>query len=628
MVIAMMALTFPPALVGAEDGDTGVGVLFDFGEGRWAWAEVQLPDPANAWCATVDAAEGLGFELDYSFSQFGVFLEGVDDVTTPMDFIQYWGLWSWNAAGTMWEASMVGALDVSVENGSVLAWSFGPFGAPAPDPNPVTREPFLEFRGGRDVPGRAGPQGPSAGGLFWERDMENGPIDSTVAVADGKVFGITAGIFDWNLFEFTELPTVFALDIETGDLVWEYEFRGSGGFEIGSPAYHGGSLFVTTSGRSVLALDADDGTLEWETSVDDIGLSSSPTIAGGKVLVGTGSGNLVALEASNGEVNWTATLSGWVYLQTPTVHDGVVYVGTDNGTLHAVSLEDGTEVWSTELGGRLRGTTLALDDRIYVISAIYPGFVATEGFLHALDPEGKELWNISIGPTGSSPAMADDLVVGGAKSGLWAVRSDGTVAWRYEEQGQISASPIVAGDRIFVMSNENDTLLDLHTAVIALDMDGTAVWSRVLEPHNWALSSVSIADGRAYVATDSGLVYALGETPLVAQFEFAVDGLKVDLNANETAIGVLVDDWFWSIEGPDVNLEGKVVDFEFKKAGDYLVTLTIVDEFGREASRTVTVSVEKDDVKEGSPGLGPAAAASAFIVAALLMVAMTRRKRR
>jgi len=67
-IIATVLILLPGALTassGAEGGDGGtVAVLFDFGDGRWGWADVPLRKPANAWCATVDAADELGYDRE------------------------------------------------------------------------------------------------------------------------------------------------------------------------------------------------------------------------------------------------------------------------------------------------------------------------------------------------------------------------------------------------------------------------------------------------------------------------------------------------------------------------------------------------------------------------------------
>ncbi len=630
-MIATVVLLLAGALIpssGAEDGDGDtVAVLFDFGDGRWAWNDTAYTAPSNAWCATVNASDALGFDLEFSFSQDGVFLESVDGVATPADFSKYWGLWWWDDTKEAWQASMVGALDLNLTNTGAIAWRFGAFGDPSPAPDPLTREPWTEFRGGRDVQGAMGTNGPNAGGLFWSVDMGNGPIDSTLAVANGKVFGVTAGIFDWNLFEFTQLPTVFALNASSGELVWEYEFQGAGGFEIGSPAYAGGTVYVTVSSRQVLALDASDGTLRWNTIVDDLGLSSSPTVAAGRVLVGTGSGKLVALWASSGDVNWTANISGWVYLAAPTVHEGIVYVGTDNGSLHALRIEDGTEVWSRDLGGRLRGTPLVVGDRIYAISAIYPGFVATEGYLHALDMNGDEAWNVSIGPTGSSPAFVDGKVLVGSKSGMWAITTSGTVAWRYQEAGQISSSPAVHSSTFCVLSHENGPERDLHTSVLALGLDGTLAWERVLEPHNWALSSISVADNRLYTATDSGWVYCMGDTPYIPSFSYEVDGLKVTLSDDSIAMGRNITHHEWDIEGVDETFFGPSLTYEFDEPGEYLVEYTIGDEFDLWITTEMVVVVEDTGWDLSIGGANMLVVLVVIAVAVVLVVVLFARRR-
>lgn len=610
-----------PASSGAEDGDEStVAVLFDFGGVGWEWVDVPVPDPNNAWCATVTAAETLGIDLEYSFSQYGVFLEGVGDVVTPEDFSRYWGLWIWD--GTEWASPQVGALAVTVGNGSVVAWKFGAWGDPPPSANPEMRYPWTQFRGGGAYPGYTGAVIPPVGGMFWSVDLDNGPVDTTLVVAEGKVFGITAGIVNWNTLTFDSPPFVFALNATTGDVVWRHEFQGRSGFEIGSPAYAGGVLYAAIASGEVLALDAGTGESKWSTSVDGAGISSSPTIAGARVLIGTGGGRLVCLQISDGTIEWTANLSGPVYLAAPSVRDDIVYIGTENSTLHALDLTNGSEVWTMDMPGRVRGTPLVLNDRIFVISAVYSGLVATDGFLHSLGMDGKELWNVTIGPTGSSPTIVGPFVAVGSRSGLWYIDpGDGEVVWRYQDAGQVSASPASDLYHVIVVSNENDTDKDLHTSVIMLNGNGTVGWTRVLEPHNWALSSVSVADGVAYTATDAGWVYALGNTPIQADFDIEVDGLEVTVTANSTSVGVDDVEHLWSFAGSADTVLGENITHKFKKGGTYVIEYWFVDEYDRVVN--VTKEVEVEEPPEESPSFG-----ILMLLGALAVVAVVTARRR
>ncbi len=610
-----------PASSGAEDGDDAmVAVLFDFGNGIWRWAEVPLPDPANAWCATVVAADQVNYELEYSFSQYGVLLESVHGIEPADDFSKYWTLWTWG--GDAWEFSMDGALAVDVANVSAVAWLYTGWGHPGPSSTPNTREPWTQFRGGYRYAGIVPDGLPMVGGMFWSVDLGNGPIDSTLAVADGRVFGVTSGMFNWSTFTFDSLPFVFALDSRTGETLWKHEFGGSKGYEITSPAYGGGTLYVTLSSRKVMALDAVDGDLLWETQLDGVNLTGSPTVYGNRVLVGTGGGELVSILANNGSLEWSADLSGEVYLASPTVREDIVYIGTDNATLHAIHLGNGTEARSVDLPGRLRGTPLVLNDRMYVISAVYQGFSATEGSLHHLDLDGNELWNVSIGPTASSPSYMGGLILVGSQSGLWAIGGDnGTVVWRYQDLGPISASAVTNDFGALVLSNVNDVDSDLHTTIFGIDLDGEVVWKRTLVPHNWALSSVSVADGVAYAATDEGWVYSIGNTPFHADFDIEVDGLKVTVVANSTSVGVNGVAHVWAFEGKQTSVMGDNATYKFKKGGTYQIEYIFVDEFDRLEMVTKEVTVE--DPPEDSPAFGTAIVLVSIILVALII---TRRR--
>ena len=115
-------------------------------------------------------------------------------------------------------------------------------------------------------------------GVAWQTETpDGGTIHSTPVVADGCVF---TG---------TDLGTVFALNADTGKVVWERavgESEGSNSFEgagiVGSPAVANGLVYVgaTTPKASVLsALDEATGKLVWKRVVDKDeggGLDSSP----------------------------------------------------------------------------------------------------------------------------------------------------------------------------------------------------------------------------------------------------------------------------------------------------------------------------------------------------------------
>ena len=114
-------------------------------------------------------------------------------------------------------------------------------------------------------------------GVAWQRAMpDGGVIQSTPTVVDGCVF---TG---------TDLGAVYALNADTGDVVWERKLQGGGGnFAvgagiIGAPAVANGLVYVaaTAQGKSLeAALDQATGAIVWSQLVDGDsggGADSSP----------------------------------------------------------------------------------------------------------------------------------------------------------------------------------------------------------------------------------------------------------------------------------------------------------------------------------------------------------------
>jgi len=629
VLVASLLLTgaFAPGVPASGATPLHVSVLFDFGEGRWQWAAADLSaGTGNAWCATLIAAASAGLTLDYTVSTYGVFLNGVDGVEAPKDFSAFWGLLWWNATSSQWRSSELGAGSLAVKDGDSIAWQFAAWGDSAPAPTPMSKEPWTSFRGGRPLAGAA-PAGPSAGGTVWAVNLSAGPVDATPIVADGRAFFVTGGVYDWGGSEWVTKPAIVALDATTGKELWRRPFDGKQGFEILTPAYRGGTLYVATSLGHLMALDTIGGEVRWERSAMGNGSVAAPFVPGGSILASTVSG-LSSLTEPDGNESWSDRLPGQIYIAQPTVSNGRVYIGTDNGTLHAINLSDGKRIWTAKLGGRVRGTVLVDGSRLYAVSARYEGFSAIDGRLHCLDIGGKELWNASLPPTGSSPARLGDLIVVGSSAGLHAFAIGGKPAWSYTASGPVSSSPAVAGDRCYFVTNINNATAGLFSSLVVVDGHGQKVWARTLMPHDWALASPAIADSRAYVASDNGWAYCLGDTPLVAKFTFEVDGDRVTFADATDRSSFSLANWTWDFgDGSTATVLSAV--HTYKESGHYDVTLTVVDEFGRVANETrpVNITVRKEGGGIMIPGLGTLVVLLILVVIALIARRWERRSK-
>jgi len=150
-------------------------------------------------------------------------------------------------------------------------------------------------------------------GVAWKLDMpDGGLIHSTPSVADGCVF---VG---------TDLGTVYAINADTGSVVWKNKLADDGGSSpfvgagiVGSPAIVNGRVFVgvTAPNESIeVALDEITGQTLWSTRVDADsggGVDSSP------VPFDTG-GGLLLFQAYQGDESSPHSNPGWAILDAGT----------------------------------------------------------------------------------------------------------------------------------------------------------------------------------------------------------------------------------------------------------------------------------------------------------------------
>jgi PKD repeat protein len=109
---------------------------------------------------------------------------------------------------------------------------------------------------------------------------------------------------------------------------------------------------------------------------------------------------------------------------------------------------------------------------------------------------------------------------------------------------------------------------------------------------------VAVSDGRAYTASDNGWVYCLGNTPLSADFDFEVDLADVTLNDTTSGKAAYIVDWEWDVPGKDP-FKQQNLSFRLTASGEYNITLTVFDEFGRESTVTKPILIDLPELLAG-----------------------------
>ena len=155
---------------------------------------------------------------------------------------------------------------------------------------------FVPTYGTVSVPGKLFALDADSGSIVWEEEASSslGYWDSSPTIVDGVIY-----IGDVDSY-------MRGIDACSGETIWEYYLSGGPSYDYiaATPAYASGSIYVGTNFHCFVSLSSDIGTLNWEAYET---IHGSPAIADGMVFFGehypiTGSVSVVALNCSSGDV--------------------------------------------------------------------------------------------------------------------------------------------------------------------------------------------------------------------------------------------------------------------------------------------------------------------------------------
>lgn len=281
---------------------------------------------------------------------------------------------------------------------------------------------------------------------------------------------------------------VFAMDIDfeisayslaSGDRLWRYEAKVPGEDEEafgGGLAYAAGRLYVTTGYGTILALDAATGRLAWKQTLSGP-MRAAPTIAGGRVYVVTIDNQLSVLDADTGEKKWGHTAisesAGLLGGGSVAVEGSTVVVPYSSGEIFAMRAENGRVVWSDNLTAirridaasslaHIRGSPVIDRGIVYAISH--------SGRLVAIDQRsGARIWERGIGGVDMPWVAGEFIFVLSNENELYCLtRQGGRVRWvqplpRYGKPEKKKepirwAGPVLAGDRLIVTGSHGEVM--------------------------------------------------------------------------------------------------------------------------------------------------------------------------
>lgn len=345
---------------------------------------------------------------------------------------------------------------------------------------------------GEDGSGEPGPgsSNPADGDSGDSEDESSGPADGSDTEPETTVTelwradirGTTAPVVaEDTVYVGADNGNLYAIDVSDGSERWQFET----GQEIQStPAVADGTVYFGSNDGYVYAVNAADGSEAWQYEAFDQ-VASSPVVRNDTVYIGSGipsfiEGRVHALDRTDGSENWVFNPDSSVPTR-PVVRNGTVYIGA--GEVYAIDAAEGTKEWEfspINVGGNM-ALTMA-NGTVYCTHG-------TVGEISAVDAsDGTKQW--TFGTTGSlenasditeefsRPTVADGTVYLGSQNtesnsnrdaNVYAIdAANGTEQWTVAANGAVRASPVVAGNTVYIGTTRN-TLYALNASTGATE---------------------------------------------------------------------------------------------------------------------------------------------------------------
>jgi len=231
---------------------------------------------------------------------------------------------------------------------------------------------------------------------------------------------------------------VYALDTTTHKKPdWEFE---AGSQVWGTPLVVGDTVYVSTLGHKLVALNAETGKVRWVLDKPKGALAGSPVHDNGVIYVGSFDNHLYAVDAATGEQVWPEPFdaNNWIW-EGPAVVSGTLYFGDMSGNVRALDAATQKLVWSEpfQAGGPVRATPLYADGTLYVGTA--------SGVLYALDaatgqPRWSQPFQVQNAQFLTTPLMRDGVLLVAPLSAptlLYGLDpSNGQAKWQFNPAGK------------------------------------------------------------------------------------------------------------------------------------------------------------------------------------------------
>jgi outer membrane protein assembly factor BamB len=296
------------------------------------------------------------------------------------------------------------------------------------------------------------------------------------------------------------------------DLVVRWEFAADDAVDA-SPVVAGGRVYIADVAGTIYCLDSNDGSEQWRLTTD-VGFVAGPAIDSDILVIGDLDGKVYAVDTATGKLKWTHDVQGEISSGASFIDDRVL-IASQDGNLYALARATGMPAWTYETSDQIQCSPSIAGDRTFLGGC--------DGNLHTVAiRDGKSSADpLPLGgPTGSTPAIVGEraflpIMDGAVVAFDWKANRE---LWRYvdEERAQEYRTSAAVRDGVVVVASQN-------RQVDALDAEtGQRKWRYTLRRR--ADASPVIAGEDVWLASTDGRLTRLSLTDGSEKWQFEIRG--------------------------------------------------------------------------------------------------------
>lgn len=339
---------------------------------------------------------------------------------------------------------------------------------------------------------------------------------------------------DRNIYLAIRSGRVYKFEGSSGKLLWMHQVSGYGipNRLPGVPALMDGMIFNAIDDGTVFALDMDTGNLRWSTdaqehkpcknagmdassilAVDGIVLLACNHIHEDPTLIKQGNEGIVALSSVSGSLLWSFTPDFKTYNLMMASKEGKVFFEDCTGGTYCLKLSDGSVIWKNappeNAGFTTGGAILSPNSMMYASSNVHGLNGSSNGIVSAYDSiDGKFLWQTQLEHEANSAPAVGHLAgqPAGSRSVLVAVGDNPdwpSMPWE-KAPNRTKLSRAYALDALNGKVQWEFIFPDWY----GLAAGDTYYKGHICLPDSYANPTIG-GDGTAYLVGESGTAYAL-----------------------------------------------------------------------------------------------------------------------